>query len=1329
MLPPITRARHDESLPLSFAQLRLWLLAQTERARQTYHVPFGLLLKGDLDAPALRRALDRVVARHEALRTSFICADGEPVQRISANNAGFDLREHDLRRHADREGELRRLAVEEAEAAFDLQKSPLVRGRLIRLADKEHVLLATLHHIVSDSLSIGVLTRELSALYTAFRKGQADPLSPLAVQYPDYAVWQRRWLSRERQTAQGDYWRSVLKEAPPVLGLPTDRSRPTQQNYAGAFVALELDERLTLALGALSRRHGTTLFTSLLAGWAALLSRLTGQDDVVIGTAVANRPAETAPLIGLFVNNLALRLDLSGGPAVADLLEQAKARVLEAQYHEDLPFEQVVEIINPPRCLAYQPVFQVMFAWEQNELVAPYLPGLVAAPIELPCSTAKFDLTLKLKEAHGRIIGGLEYATALFDRTTVERHAGYLRRLLEAMAADDAQAVDRIPLLSETERHQLLVGWNATEANYPRDKCVHELFEAQAARTPQAIAVVYEDKHLTYEWLNAKANRLAHHLQILGVRPDDRVALCIEPSLEMVVGLLAILKAGGAYVPLGPDYPAERLSYMLSDCAPSVVLSNCPARAALDSALALLAERPPVLDLERDAAAWVYQPAANPTPPSFGLTPRHLAYVIYTSGSTGQPKGVMVEHRGLCNYLCWATESYAPNKNSIVSSSLSFDATITSLYLPLLVGGTARLLPDRTQIHSLNQLAVEVLDCGLVKITPSHLDLLGQCVLSRRRSTSIEIVVVGGEALSPSTVQRWRGIQPNIRLVNEYGPTETVVGCIFHDIPDDFEPSQAIPVGRPIANTRIYLLDGHHQPVPTGVVAEIYIGGAGVARGYLNRPELTAERFIASPFIEGDRLYKTGDLGRYRADGNIEFLGRNDFQVKIRGHRIELGEIEARLAQHPGVREAVALARDDTLGDKRLVAYYTVAADAEAPRAATLRAHLASALPAYMLPAAYVLLEGLPLTANGKLDRRALPLPEADAYTAGRDAPPQGESEQTLARIFAEALGIERIGRHDDFFELGGDSLLGVQCMLKIEEAFDRRLPLGALFLTPTIAGLVRSLNQGRADRSISVVPLHTDGDGATIFMVHWIMRDLGRHLGRRHPVYGLCFGLAAAGSAAELALPDRIETIASHYIDAMRSVQPYGPYHLIGHSRGGLIAFEMAQQLIARGETVAFLGLLDTHVPDPARRPRRLPLVQVCRNLLGIRPRALLDGVARRIVHKIESIPLARRAAIRFMPPPAALKLQLEGVNRIRYEPTPYRGRVHLFQAATPVRSIGTEPPPPPEVRWRELVRGGLDVHSIPGKHMNVVMDPFALFTAEAIEGVLNSSECRLAS
>ncbi len=607
-----------------------------------------------------------------------------------------------------------------------------------------------------------------------------------------------------------------------------------------------------------------------------------------------------------------------------------------------------------------------------------------------------------------------------------------------------------------------------------------------------------------------------------------------------------------------------------------------------------------------------------------------------------------------------------------------------------------------------------------MKITPSHLEALGHRVLSQRKRTSVQILVVGGEALSSSTVGLWRRIQSNIRLINEYGPTETVVGCIVYDVPRQFEPSQLIPIGRPISNTRIYLLDRHGEPVPTGVAGEIYIGGAGVARGYLNQAKLTAERFIASPFVEGDRLYRTGDLGRYLADGNIEFLGRNDFQVKVRGFRIELGEIEARLTQHPAVREAVVLAREDTPGDKRLAVYYTMRPDVPAPEAGALRAHLAASLPDYMVPAAYVRLDTLPLTANGKLDRKALRAPETDAYVARPFAPPQGKVEENLARIFAAALKVDRIGRHDNFFELGGNSLLGVEVMFEIEKAFGRALPTGILFSNPTVAELAARLDQGGGmPDQISLVPLHTRERGAPIFMVHLIERGLARHLGRRRPIYGLSFGLAAIGAKEDVELPQSIETAAAHYIEEMRSVQAHGPYLLIGHSLGGQIAYEMAQQLTKRGEAVAFLGLIDSEAPGPARKLRRLPLGQVCLNLLRTPPMHLLA----RINDRVDEMSLVRRIKIKLLPTQSSFRFRLQSVPATPYWPRPYYGRVDLFKSTVPEVYIQHEPPPPAEVGWRRLALGGLYVHPLPGGHMGIVKDPIAILTANAIESVID--EC----
>ncbi len=689
VLPAIVPVARDGVLPLSFAQQRLWFLAQFEGASAAYHMPGGIRLKGHLNREALIRALDCIVARHEGLRTSFTVIDGQPVQQIGPEDIGFALVERDLRSHEDIEGEVRRLAGADVAAPFALDVGPLIRGQLLRVAEDEHVLVVTMHHIVSDGWSVGVLIKELSALYDAFSQGRADPLAPLAVQYADYAAWQRSWLEGGIGEEQSRYWKKTLAGAPALLDLPTDHPRPAQPDYAGSMVEVRLGAELSQQLKALSQRHGVTLYMSLLASWAAVLSRLSGQDDVVIGSPSANRNrTELEGLIGFFVNTLALRVDLSGSPSVSELLGRVKAASLGAQSHQDLPFEQVVEIVQPPRSMAHAPVFQTMFAWQNAPEEALELPGLTLSPLEGWYVAAKFDLSLSLGEAGDEIAGGLEYATALFEPATIERYLGYWRRLLEGMTADDSQAVDRLPVLSEAERRRVLVEWNATDADYPADKCVHELFEAQAARTPDAVAVEFEDQTLSYGELNARANRLAHHLRRLGVKPDERVAICVERSLEMVIGLLAILKAGGAYVPLDPAYPAGRLGFMVKDSAPAALLADGAGRAAM----AGCGIDAPVIDLG-DASRWADEPAANQDCTALGLTSRHLAYVIYTSGSTGQPKGVMVEHRGLINRLIWMQTAYRFGSCDVMlltNVHIAFDVSVWEYFWPLLTG--ARLI-------------------------------------------------------------------------------------------------------------------------------------------------------------------------------------------------------------------------------------------------------------------------------------------------------------------------------------------------------------------------------------------------------------------------------------------------------------------------------------------------------------------------------------------------------------------------------------------------------------------------------------------------------------
>ncbi|MFL5540477.1 MAG: amino acid adenylation domain-containing protein, partial [Longimicrobiaceae bacterium] len=823
-----------------------------------------------------------------------------------------------------------------------------------------------------------------------------------------------------------------------------------RQDFAGAVLGVALDEALTRRLKALSQRHGSTLFMTVLAGWAVVLSRLSGQEDVVVGTPTANRDrAEVEGLIGFFVNTLAVRVDLSGSPAVGELLGRVKTRTLEAQANHDIPFEQVVELVQPARTLAHSPLFQVMLAWQSAPAVAPAMPGLEQAPgAAAPGVTAKFDLLLSLVESGGRIGGAVEYATSLFERATVERWTGYLRRVLEGMADGDGRRVDRIPILSEAERDLVVRAWNATEAEIPREACVHELFEAQVGRTPGAAAVVFEGETLSYAELNARANRLAHHLRALGVGPDARVGICVERSVEMVVGLLAILKAGGAYVPLDAGYPADRLRAMVEDGVPAVLLTH-PPLAATAAALAAGPELP-VVDVA-GGAAWAHLPETNPG--RGGLTPRSLGYVLFTSGSTGRPKGVMLEHGSLVNRLRWMQDRYGmtPDEALLQKTPFSFDVSFCEFFWPLMVG--ARLVVARPGGHREPAYLADLIrreGITHAHFVPSMLQLFLEHP-DAAKCTGLLRVPVSGEAVSAALVRHFHERLPGVELTNQYGPTESGEVTEWKCAAD----FARVSIGRAIHNSTVCVLDRAGEPAPVGVAGELFIGGIAVARGYLGRPALTAERFVPDSFgAPGARAYRTGDLCRWRPDGNLEFLGRTDFQVKVRGFRVELGEIEARLAAYPAVREAVVLALDDAAGGKRLAAYYT--ADAPVPVEA-LRAHLAGALPEYMIPAALVWMPEFPVTPNGKLDRRALPAPEADAFAASRGyEPPLGEMEEALAAIWSELLGVERVGRRDDFFALGGHSLLAVRVISRVRQLLGVEVGIADLFEKPVLSTLAQ---------------------------------------------------------------------------------------------------------------------------------------------------------------------------------------------------------------------------------------------------------------------------------
>lgn len=1034
--------------PLSFTQQQLWFINQLQPGTPAYNIPVAVHLTGQLNVSALVLSLNEIIQRHQILRTSFEVVGGEPVQKV-VDFVKLTVPEVDLRHFSDeqQQTEVQKLSLQAAKISFDLSQAPLLQAKLLHLQE-ESILLLTLHHLVADGWSIKLLVQELSAVYQAFADEKPSPLAELPLQYTDFVNWQRNRLQSEVLEKHLAYWKQQLGGNLPVLQLPTDFPRPPIQTFRGAQQKFVLSTTLTKAIKQLSQQENVTLFMTLLAVFQTLLYRYTGQEDIIVGSPIANRNrAELEQLIGCFVNTLVLRTNLDGNPSFTELLGRIKKVAVEAYTHQDLPFEKLVEELQPNRDLSHNPLFQVMFVL-QNPAT-----NSIWKTEELNTETAKFDICLSLMDSEEGLIGFLEYNSDIFNAETITRMLMHFQTLLESIVAKPQQRIAELQLLTEPEQHQLLVEWNNTKAEYPQDKCIHHLFEEQVVRSPDAIAVVFKDQQITYRELNSRANQLAHYLQKLGVKPETLVGLCTQRSLEMLVGLLGILKAGGAYVPLDPAYPQERSQFMLADSQVSVLLTQQQLIPQLPQ------HNGTVVCLDADWEKISHESKNNCVST---VQSDNLVYVIYTSGSTGRPKGTLIIHQGLVNYLNWCTKTYAVAEGfgAPVNSSIGFDATITSIFSPLLVGQKVLLLPEEAEIDALNTALCSDNNFSLVKITPAHLDILKQLLPTKHLEGQTRALIIGGEALSANHISFWRHHAPGTRLINEYGPTETVVGCCVYEVNTQTPLSGGIPIGRPIANTQLYILDKYLQPVPIGVIGELYIGGAGLARGYLNRPELTNEKFIISPFEPEKRLYKTGDLARYYSDGNIEYLGRIDHQVKIRGFRIELGEIEAVLAQHPNVRESVVITREDIANERRLAAY-VVPEQKEVYSVNELRHFLKEKLPDYMLPSAFVMLEILPLTTNGKVDRGALPMPEnlrpelAASYQA-----PQSEVEKTIAKVWQEVLHLEKVGVNDNFFDLGGHSLLIVAANDKLKQYLRQDISIVEMFQNPTITSLAQYLSQ-----------------------------------------------------------------------------------------------------------------------------------------------------------------------------------------------------------------------------------------------------------------------------
>jgi arthrofactin-type cyclic lipopeptide synthetase C len=1337
-LPEILPAPRDQALPLSFAQQRLWFLAQMDGGNTAYNIPLGLHLRGRLDAVALQRALARIVARHETLRSRFAQLHDEAQVLIAPVDSGLPLIVEDWRQQPQTEETLRALVETEARGLFNLQDDPLIRGRLVRLADEHHVLLLTMHHIISDGWSMGVLTRELMALYQAFSHGEDDPLPPLALQYADYAVWQRRWLSGEVLQRQSDYWQQTLAGAPALLSLPTDRPRPAQQDHRGGSVEIVLDAQTSAGLKTLCQRHAVTPYMVLMSAWAMLLARLSGQSDVVIGSPVANRTrAEIEGLIGMFVNTLALRIDTSGDLTGAALLARVKAQTLAAQAHQDLPFEHVVEITRPVRSLSHTPLFQTLVSWDSSVAPALALGGLTLEGLAGDNHFVKFDLSLSLGENPQGIRGTLRYATALFDESTVQRVVGYLQRLLTALVSDDQAVLARVNLLAAQEQQRLLGDFNATQLDCPVEQPVQSLFEAQVQRQPEAIAVQSGEHSLTYRELNARANRLAHHLREQGVGPDARVALCVERGLDLVVGLLGILKAGGAYVPLDPAYPTERLDFMLRDCAPVAVLVHTATRSLFAGS--------DVAVIDFDQCTWHDQSETDPQVP--GLNASNLAYMIYTSGSTGMPKGVMLEHRGLCNLVHWGSQICPPTTDGALlqKAPFSFDGSVWEFFWPLTAG--VRLVLARPGGHREPAYLAQVIRQQRVTVVKFVPALLQQFVELQEVSecTSLTDVFCGGGELTAALAAAVRQHLPWVRLHNVYGPTEATVDSTAWTLePHMPVPTSELPIGKAICNTRLYVLDAHDQPVPLGVIGQLHIGGIGVARGYMGLPQMQAERFIDSPFVAGDRLYRTGDLVRYRADGNLEFLGRNDFQVKLHGLRLELGEIEARLIQHPQVREVVVLMRDE-----RLVAYFTLCEGIAAPAIDTLRAFILEQLPEYMVPGAFVALEVLPLSPNGKIDRQALPAPGLDAVLSRHYEAPQGEVESLLAQVWGEVLKVEQVGRHDHFFELGGHSLLAIRLVNLLQRA-GQQVTLAELFQRPSVESLAALLSQRHAvpAQPEGLVVVRPGEGGNALFLIHEFSgRDvyfpaLGLHIEGEFPIYGL--------PGVPLGQPQlrTLECMATRMVGIIRAVQPHGPYRLAGWSFGGLLAYEVAQQLLGLDEAVAFVGLLDTYAPHPASQDKtrwsgehrdKRQLLEHCRARSQMRGEEGLPALAevKRLEAEVELIAfdeLFQRCCEQQLPDPELAALTAaqafsyfdreaaHGLALAHYRVSPASQPVHLFRAQG---LMPGQAQPSPTRGWENKVGTGLlRCIDVPGDHRSMMKNPDVQALGQALSQAMAAAQ-----
>ncbi|CCQ58126.1 Long-chain-fatty-acid--CoA ligase [Crocosphaera watsonii WH 0005] len=1031
----ITKRLDSENITLSLAQERLWFLDQLDPENSAYNIAIAWRFTGNLNHTILEKSFNEIIKRHESLRTRFMAVEGKPVLEINPHLTltipKIDLQELPEKQRKEEEKRLTNLI---AKQPFNLAKGSLLRVCLLQINAQDSLVLVVCHHIIADGWSRGIILKEFSSFYKAFTFNKTVSLPGLSIQYSDFAAWQKKWLAGEELQTQLNYWQEKLADVS-VLNLPTDYPRPNIPTLRGGIQSLTLDKSLTDTLKTLSREQGVTLFMTLLTAFKILLHRYSGQDDIVVGSPIANRNwAEIEPLIGFFVNTLVLRSDLSDNPSFLTVLKQVKETTSQAYKHQDLPFAKLVDTLQPERDESHNPLFQVMFqvqneAYQLQNAVSPELaiPGLSLSQSWIETESTKFDMTWHLVERETGLLAVVEYSLDLFKAETIKRMLGHFQVLLQEIISDPQAQISQLSLLTKQEKKQLLFEWNQTETKQLENSFIHQLFEEQVKKNPDNIAVTFGQEKLTYQQLNNKANQLAHHLGKLGVKREVKVGILMERSLDLLISIFGVLKAGAAYVPLDPTYPLDRITFMVEDSQIAVLLTTINNSVENFNSVT-------TINLDQD---WPLITQEREENPNISLFRDNLAYVIYTSGSTGKPKGTLITHHGLSNYLTWAIATYPVEEGSgsPVNSSIAFDATITSIFTPLLVGKKVILLPETGEIEALSETFIQE-SLSLVKLTPAHLSILNPLLTQKEEIPQGHALIIGGEALSSKSLTFWQEKSPKTRLINEYGPTETVVGCCVYQVPPQVSHSENVPIGRPITNTEIYILDQYLQPTPIGVPGELYIGGLGVARGYFNRPDLTAERFIPHPFTRrqptpsSSRLYKTGDLARYLSDGTIEYLGRIDNQVKIRGFRVELGEIEGILRQHPQVKEAIAVVQEDNNKIPRLVAYVVAESEIE-----ELRQFTSDKLPGYMVPTLFLTMDSFPLTVNGKIHRKKLPVADFSQRNVKKELiAPRTQQEEALTEIWRDVLGKMEVGIYDNFFELGGDSILGLQIIARANQ-------------------------------------------------------------------------------------------------------------------------------------------------------------------------------------------------------------------------------------------------------------------------------------------------------